>query len=423
MGKIEDLLWVVMPLGSTHGWGVCGKHLALALSRLAGVKLVTEHFQVEDEYADPDDQALSHIFTPHDDLARFLNVDGMHAFEHPMLQAIEGANLKPWLIPGHSPKTVGYTFFEKNFLGKDDVSAAQQYFDWIVAGSTWCEGVLKASGIKSTKTVFQGVDTERFHPGYAEKKGFKDAFVVFSGGKMEFRKGQDLVIRAFKVLQDKYDDVMLVNCWHNRWDAVTATMSLSPHIRFEMPKGPYVNAVNHLLQANGIHPEKAVVLEPVSHTRMAEVYRDSDCGLFPNRCEGGTNLVLMEYMACGKPVIASNNSGHMDVLSPGHAMVVESHQPLNIAGQDGRLYASWYEPNLDEVISKLEWAYHHRDEIREIGLAGSRFISQFTWERAAGQFYGLLFGRNPLDDPVCQETFEKGTQNEMSSRVPNSGHA
>ena len=46
-----------------------------------------------------------------------------------------------------------------------------------------------------------------------------------------------------------------------------------------------------------------------------ELYRNTDVGVFPNRCEGGTNLVLMEYMACGKPVIASCTSGHRDIVS------------------------------------------------------------------------------------------------------------
>jgi glycosyltransferase involved in cell wall biosynthesis len=308
-----------------------------------------------------------------------------------VLQAIEGDNLRPWFVRGKAPRVIGYTFFEKTSLDKDDVSAAQDCFDLVVAGSSWCEQILKKSGITHTKTILQGVDTGRFHLGYAEKKRLQNCFVVFSGGKIELRKGQDLVIRAFKVLQDKYDDVLLVNCWYNRWDSATATMSMSPYITFDMPKGSYVDAVNHLLKVNGISPNKAIVLEPVSHSRMAEVYRDTDCGLFPNRCEGGTNLVLMEYMACGKPVIASNNSGHTDILSTEHAILLEDQRPFNIARRDGTIYTSWHEPNLDEIISKLEWAYQNREEIKNIGHAGSRFISQLTWEKAAKEFYGILF--------------------------------
>jgi len=53
-----------------------------------------------------------------------------------------------------------------------------------------------------------------------------------------------------------------------------------------------------------------IVLVPQQLTlAMARVYRNSDVGLFPNRCEGGANLVLMEYMACGKPVVTVDTTG------------------------------------------------------------------------------------------------------------------
>jgi glycosyltransferase involved in cell wall biosynthesis len=293
-----------------------------------------------------------------------------------------------------APKKVGYTFFEKSFINGHDISQAKDYFDWVVAGSTWCENILKNCGLKQSSTILQGVDIGRFHIGYSEKKQLKDEFVIFSGGKFEFRKSQDLVIRAFKILQDKYDDVLLVNCWYNQWDSATATMSMSPYIRFEMPNGDYFKAIHHLLKINNVNPEKVIVLPPIDNRRIAEIYRNSDCGLFPNRCEGGTNLVLMEYMACGKPVVASNNTGQMDVLSDSHAILLKDQRPLNIRQEDGSLYTRWYEPNLDEIVYSLEWAYHNRDSIKEIGLAGSKFISQFTWSRAAEKFHRLMFHNN-----------------------------
>jgi glycosyltransferase involved in cell wall biosynthesis len=169
---------------------------------------------------------------------------------------------------------------------------------------------------------------------------------------------------------------------------------MSPYIRFEMPNGDYFKAIHHLLKINNVNPEKVIVLPPIDNRRIAEIYRNSDCGLFPNRCEGGTNLVLMEYMACGKPVVASNNTGQMDVLSDSHAILLKDQRPLNIRQEDGSLYTRWYEPNLDEIVSSLEWAYHNRDSIKEIGLAGSRFISQYTWARAAKQFHRLIFHNN-----------------------------
>jgi hypothetical protein len=39
----------------------------------------------------------------------------------------------------------------------------------------------------------------------------------------------------------------------------------------------------------------------------------TDCGLFPNRCEGGTNLVAMEYASIGRPIVANALTGHADI--------------------------------------------------------------------------------------------------------------
>ena len=387
----DELLWLIMPVGSTHGWGVCGKYLSFEISRLANLKFITDNFESEANKDHNHYKLLSEINTSLEQISHLKDGQEVYALQRPVLQAIEGANLKPWLIQAKAPKKVGYTFFEKSSLNHEDISQAKNYFNWVVAGSTWCENVLKSCGLKQSSTILQGIDPQRFHTGYSEKMQWRDQFVIFSGGKIEFRKGQDLVIRAFKVLQDKYDDVLLINSWFNHWGPSIQTMSMSPHIRFEIPGGDYFKAVNHLLKINNVNPEKVIVLPPIDNRKIAEIYQNSDCGLFPNRCEGGTNLVLMEYMACGKPVIASNNTGQMDVLSDSHAILLKDQRPLNIMQEDGSLYTSWYESNLDEIVDQLEWAYHNRDSIKEIGLAGSRFISQYTWARAAEKFYRLIF--------------------------------
>jgi hypothetical protein len=42
---------------------------------------------------------------------------------------------------------------------------------------------------------------------------------------------------------------------------------------------------------------------------LARLCRNTNVGFFPNRCEGGTSLVLMEYMACGRPVTPQSRAG------------------------------------------------------------------------------------------------------------------
>lgn len=45
--------------------------------------------------------------------------------------------------------------------------------------------------------------------------------------------------------------------------------------------------------------------------------------------------------------------------------------------------AIWYNPDLDETISHLEWAYQHREEIRSIGTQAGKDLSQHTWKQSA----------------------------------------
>ena len=51
---------------------------------------------------------------------------------------------------------------------------------------------------------------------------------------------------------------------------------------------------------------------------------------------------------------------------------------------------NWEEPDLDEIISLLEWAYWHRDELKKIGKRAGEDLSKLTWGESARQFYELL---------------------------------
>jgi glycosyltransferase involved in cell wall biosynthesis len=197
-------------------------------------------------------------------------------------------------------------------------------------------------------------------------------------------------LAACKILQAKYDDVLLVNAWYNMWDESVATMRFSPYIRFDMPKGDYFKAIDRLLEANGIDPRKVVTLPPKPHDQMAAIYRDTDCGLFPNRCEGGTNLVLMEYMACAKPVIASYATGHKDILTAENSIPIRTLGRLDLRDPNGLLIEQYADPSLDEIVAHLEWAYHNRDRLKTIGAQAGESMRRLTWQKAAQSFLELL---------------------------------
>jgi glycosyltransferase involved in cell wall biosynthesis len=282
------------------------------------------------------------------------------------------------LTTARGRRNFGYVFFENELVSKSVENARE--FDVVFAGSTWCMERLQEKGISNTALLIQGVDTKVFHPQPVAKNG---QFVLFSGGKFELRKGQDLVLKAFSILSHKLSDMVLLTAWHNPWQASMETMRASPHIRFELSGGSWVEQMEHIYHLNGIDPKRVVTLPSVPPSEMAQAYRQSDLGLFPNRCEGGTNLVLMEYMACGKPAIVTDATGHKDVCRESNAFLLKRLQPFLVTDGSGKLTARWVEPSLDEIIAKIEHAYEHRGEAQARGQVAAEDMKKWTWKRSA----------------------------------------
>jgi hypothetical protein len=97
----------------------------------------------------------------------------------------------------------------------------------------------------------------------------------------------------------------------------------------------------------------------------------------------------MEYMACGKPAIATFSSGHRDVVTAENALLLRDLQPLRIE-ENGRQIATWDEPNLDEAVAALEFAYQNRERIAELGKRGADDMQRCTWQETARQFLACL---------------------------------
>jgi glycosyltransferase involved in cell wall biosynthesis len=384
------VIYTVLPTGSFHGWGVCGKYIVKELSRLDGVRLLTEglEFQnIQDEF----DYRLLRSVEVSEQEAAAIRSGVVSSLPWPLLQNIVDKTMRP-AIPGlRGTRTVGYTFFEENILAPSFIETGKRCYDLVVAGSTWCEDVLRQHGLTNVSTIIQGVDPTIFNATHATKEYLEEKFVLFSGGKFELRKGQDLVLKAFKVLHDRYPDVILITSWYNHWAASMQTMCASPHIRFTPESGDYQTLMRKTLVGNGINPDRVITLPPYPNIMMTRMYRNTDIGIFPNRCEGGTNLVMMEYMACGKPVVASYNTGHRDVLSTGNSLMVTQMRPLSISA-NGQAVATWEEPNLDEIVANLDWAYHHREEARNIGARAASDMVGLTWGRTARMFHAALSG-------------------------------
>jgi glycosyltransferase involved in cell wall biosynthesis len=301
---------------SYFGWGVYGLNLALEFA-IRGVELTSIH-PIDDKDVVVDALRLRK-------LSPFIARSNSYAV----------AGTKPgsawlhylgneFLPPRPFAARIGVIFFEMP-LSPEAVARAKEY-DLIISGSSWNEAVLRAAGIVNVRTVLQGVDRSLFYP--APKRGlYPDRFLIFSGGKAELRKGQDIAVKAFRIFARRHPEAMLVTAWHSPWPNLSQGMDLSL----------------------SEFADQVIDVGALPNGAMAPIYRECDVALFPSRAEGGTNLVAMECLACGIPVILSDNTGHRDLIAMGLGY------PLG--QRPGKVWSEWGESDVDETVEALESAF------------------------------------------------------------------
>ena len=183
-------------------------------------------------------------------------------------------------------------------------------FDAIVTASVWNRDVLRRYGVEST-LIHQGIDADLFQPA-PKQRLFGERPTVFSGGKLEYRKGQDQVVAAFRKLLETEPDALLVTAWHNHWPIVPFTDS--PHVDWT-PGRTDLNLVNNWLEYHGIPERNRAVFGAIENCRLPDILHSCDVAVFPSRAEGGTNMCAMECMAAGIPTLISDSTGHKDLPS------------------------------------------------------------------------------------------------------------
>ena len=383
-------------VSSFYGWGIYGLNLLLALADHPGyAPFAAMEILPADVVLDPLREArLAALAEQSRDIWQALGETGSPAVEidAPLLlglgkDLLSAASARQKDLAGRP--SIGVAFLEEASLNPDGRRRAAQ-FAVIVAGSSWNERILRANGVIATTTVLQGVDTSLFHP--APRSGvIPERFVVFSGGKLEFRKGQDLVLAAFRAFHQRHPEALLLTAWSSPWSELTAAAAAHPGIT-PPAVGPdgIPDAVGWAV-ANGIPPDAVIALGPVPNIAMPHVMREADVALFPNRCEGGTNLVAMECLACGIPTILSANTGHLDLLGLGDVALRLERQGL--VPRDGTDTTDWGESDVAEMVERLETVWRDRIAAAALGDRGARAMAKLSWR---GQIGRLLRAIEPV---------------------------
>jgi len=273
---------------------------------------------------------------------------------------------------------IGVVFLEDAFVPPAHLDRLKA-MPLIVTGSRWNADVVAAAGLGSVRTVLQGVDIERFRP---QSRAPHDAlFRIFSGGKLEVRKGQDLVLLAFRAFATRHPEARLVTAWHTLWPKISDKFALIADVGAPPRRQDGTADIEAWAARMGIAPERLLDLGPVPNSEFPRILAEMDVAVFPNRCEGGTNLVAMECLAAGVPTILSANSGHLDLIERTKTFALTRQTPLTFEAPDVVDASGWRESDVEEIVELLERIYRERNAARQRALRAARSMASLSWER------------------------------------------
>jgi glycosyltransferase involved in cell wall biosynthesis len=237
-------------------------------------------------------------------------------------QAELSARFADWLPPGGLPSN--------RFVRPEQKKREMDLADLVLVPCSFVRGTIERYADKSATLAPYGVDLDFWRPDASVQRDASIRFIY--AGQCSLRKGLPVLLDAWKRAGLKDATLDLVGTWQFTEQKLR-----------DLPSG-----VN--------------VIGPVSAAELRMRYQCSDVFVFPSFFEG-FGLVILEAMACGLPVIATDATAAPDVL----------------ANDCGRIVPAG---NVDALVDELRWFAAHRDLVY-----GMRHVARATAERHSWSDY------------------------------------
>ncbi|UQG54165.1 MULTISPECIES: glycosyltransferase family 4 protein [unclassified Marinobacter] len=202
-----------------------------------------------------------------------------------------------------------------------------------------------------------GVDVDKFTPARSSELLPKWAGkqVILTVGRLQKRKGQDMMIRALPTLAASVPNLhyCIVGDGDEREPLATLAAELG---------------VSHMVEFAG----------EINDAEMVEHYRHCDLFALPNRRIGnddeGFGMVLLEAQACGRPVLAGDAGGTRETLKVNQTgVIVDCTKPDTLA----------------QGITKL---FQDMDRLKSMGNEGRAHVEhKFSWDQLAQEAMQCLY--------------------------------
>jgi len=266
----------------------------------------------------------------------------------------------------HPGYKIGFTMLEVDGLPADWVAACNQMNE-VWTPSHWGADVFAASGVQRPIHVMPlGYDPARFHPDVPSRPlpGRFTFLSVFEWGE---RKAPEMLLRAYGQTFTRRDDVLLL-LRVNNFDATIDVGRQIADLRLPLDAAPIALIYNQQLAAD----------------QLGSLYRSANCFVLPTRGEGW-GIPILEAMACGLPVIATNWSAQTEFLTDDTAYPLAVRQLIPAVAKCP-YYAGWRwaDPDIEHLGYLMRYVYEHQDEAYARGRHAADVVSrQWTWRHAA----------------------------------------